>query len=53
MILLWRFAISVIKGRGLAIVETAETIRNPARKPRRVLDFLKLTDNVAMRPAPG
>ena len=45
-----RFAIGVIKGRGLAV---AETMRNLARNPRRVLDFLKMTDNVAPRPAPG
>ena len=24
-----------------------------ARKPRRVIDFLKMTDNVAPRPAPA
>ena len=45
-----RFAIGVIKGRGLAV---AETMRNLARNPRRLLDFLKMTDNVAPRPAPG
>ena len=50
MTLLRRFAIGVIKGRGLAV---AETMRNLARNPRRVLDFLKMTDNVAPRPAPG
>ena len=44
-----RFAIGVIKGRGLAV---AQTMRNLARNPRRVLDFLKMTDNVAPRPAP-
>ena len=45
-----RFAIGLIKGRGLAL---AETMRNLARNPRRVLDFLKMTDNVVPRPAPG
>ncbi len=45
-----RFAIGLIKGRRLAV---AETMRNLARNPRRVLDFLKMTDNVAPRPAPG
>ncbi len=50
MTLLRRFAIGVIKGRGLAV---AQTMRNLARNPRRVLDFLKMTDNVAPRPVPG
>ena len=50
MTLLCRFAIGLIKGRGLAVVET---MRNLARKPRRVIDFLKMTDNVAPRPAPA
>ena len=50
MTLLRRFAIGVIKGRGLAV---AETMRNLARNPRRVLDFLKMTDNTVPRPAPG
>ena len=45
-----RFAIGLIKGRGLAV---AQTMRNLARNPRRVLDFLKMTDNAAPRPAPG
>ena len=45
-----RFAIGLIKGRGLAL---AEAMRNLARNPRRVLDFLKMTDNVVPRPAPG
>ena len=45
-----RFAIGLIKGRGLAV---AQTMRNLARNPRRVLDFLKMTDNVAPRPRPG
>ena len=44
-----RFAIVLIKGRGLAV---AGTMCNLARNPRRVLDFLKMTDNVAPRPAP-
>ena len=35
-----RFAIGLIKARGLAV---AETMRNLARNPRRVLDFLKMT----------
>lgn len=45
-----RFAIGLIKGRGLTV---AETMRNLARNPRRVLDLLKMTNNVAPRPAPG
>ena len=45
-----RFAIGLIKGRGPAL---AEAMRNLARNPRRVLDFLKMTDNVVPRPAPG
>ena len=45
-----RFAIGLIKGRGLAV---AQTMRNLARNPRRVLDFLNMTDNVAPRSAPG
>ena len=36
-----RFAIGIIKARGLAV---AETMRRLARNPRRVLDFLKMTD---------
>ena len=48
MTLLRRFAIGLIKARG-----PAETMRNLARKPRRVLDFLKMTDNVVPRPAPA
>ena len=47
---LHRFAIGLIKGRGLVL---AEAMRNLARNPRRVLDFLKMTDNVVPRPAPG
>ena len=45
-----RFAIGLIKGCRLA---HAEAMRNLARNPRRVLDFLKMTDNVVPRPAPG
>ena len=45
-----RFAIGLIKARGLAV---AETMRRLARDPRRVLDFLKMTANTAPRPAPG
>ena len=50
MTLLRRFAIGLIKGRKLAV---AETMRNLARNPRRILDFLKMTGNTAPRPAPG
>jgi len=50
MTLLRRFAIGVIKARGLAV---AETMRKLARNPRRVLDFLKMTANVAPPPVPG
>ena len=45
-----RFAIGLIKARGLAV---AETMRNLARNPRRVLDFLKMTANATPRAAPG
>ena len=45
-----RFAIGLIKGRGLAV---AGTMRNLARNPRRVLDFLKMTANATPRAAPG
>ena len=45
-----RFAIGLIQGRGRAV---AETMRNLARNPRRVLDFLKMTANVRQRAAPG
>ena len=45
-----RFAIGIIKARGLAV---AETMRRLARNPRRVFDFLKMTGNAAPRPAPG
>ena len=45
-----RFAIGLIKARGLAV---AETMRRLARNPRRVLDFLKMTANTAPRAAPG
>lgn len=45
-----RFAIGLIKARGLAV---AETMRRLARNPRRVLDFLKMANNAAPRPAPA
>ena len=45
-----RFAIGLIKARGLAV---AETMRNLARNPRRVLDFLKMTANACPQAAPG
>ena len=45
-----RFAIGLIKARGLAV---AETMRNLARNPRRVLDFLKMTANACPQTAPG
>ena len=45
-----RFAIGLIKGRGLAV---AETMRRLARHPRRVLDLLKMTANTAPRPVPA
>ncbi len=45
-----RVAIGLIKGRGRAV---AQTMRTLARTPRCVLDFLKMTDNIAPRPAPG
>ena len=45
-----RFAIGLIKARGLGV---AETMRNLARNPRRVLDFLKMTANATPRAAPG
>ena len=44
------FAIGLIQGRGLGV---AETMRNLARNPRRVLDFLKMTANAGWRAAPG
>ena len=44
-----RFAIGLIQGRGLGV---AETMRNLARNPRRVLDFLKMTANASRRAAP-
>ena len=50
MTVLRRFAISLIQGRGLGV---AQTLRRLARNPRRVLDFLKMTANVAPRPVPG
>ena len=45
-----RFAIGLIKGRRLAL---AEAMRNLARNPRRVLDFLKMTETSSrdQRPA--
>ena len=45
-----RFAIGLIKARSLAV---AETMRNLARNPRRVLDFLKMTANACPQAAPG
>ncbi len=50
MIRLRRFSIGLIKARGLGV---AETMRNLAGKPRRGLDFLKMTNNAAPQPAPG
>ena len=44
-----RFAIGLIKGRGLGV---AETMRKLARNPRRVRDFLKMTGNTYRRAAP-
>ena len=41
-----RFAIGLIKARGLAV---AETMRRLSRNPRRVLDFLKMTASRAGR----
>ena len=45
-----RFAIGLIKARGLAV---AETMRRLSRNPRRVLDFLKMTANACPRAAPA
>ena len=45
-----RFAIGIIQSRGLAV---AETMRRLARNPRRMLDFLKMTDNASPNPATG
>ena len=45
-----RFAIGLIKARGLGV---AQTMRKLARNPRRVLDFLKMTANSSPRTAPG
>ncbi len=45
-----RFAIGIIQSRGLAV---AETMRHLARNPRRMLDFLKMTDNARPNPATG
>ena len=44
-----RFAIGLIKARGLAV---AETMRRLSRNPRRVLDFLKMTPTPARGPRP-
>ena len=46
--LLRRFAIGLIKARGLAV---AETMRRLGRDVRRVLDFLKMTGNARPRPS--
>ena len=43
-----RFAIGLIKGRGL---EVASTVRRLARNVRAVLDFLKMTGNTQPRTA--
>ena len=43
-----RFAIGLIRQRGL---EVAETMRAMARKPRRVLDMLRMTGNTRPRTA--
>ena len=45
-----RFAIGLICGRGLPV---AQTMRQLARNPRRLLDWLKMTANVCPRAAPG
>lgn len=45
-----RFAIGLIHGRGLPV---AQTMRQLARSPRRLLDFLKMTANACPRAAPG
>ena len=45
-----RFAIGLIHQRGLGV---AQTMRNLARNPRRVLDFLKMTANTLPHTAPG
>ena len=45
-----RFVIGLIKGRGIAV---AETMRNLARNPRRVLDFLKMTANASRQAVSG
>ena len=36
-----------------AVPGMGETMRNLARNPRRVLDFLKMTANACQRAAPG
>ena len=43
-----RFAIGLIKQRGM---EVAETMRAVARKPRRALDLLRMTGNTRPRTA--
>ena len=50
MTCLRRFAIGLIHRRGLSV---AQTMRNLARNPRRVLDFLKMTANACPQTAPG
>ena len=44
-----RFAIGIIRARGLPV---AETMRSLARLPRRLLDFLKMTGNTCRTPVP-
>lgn len=43
-----RFAIGLVKQRGM---EVAETMRAVARKPRRALDLLRMTGNTRLRTA--
>ena len=50
MTCLRRFAIGLICRRGLPV---PQTMRNLARNPRRVLDFLKMTANSSHMPAPA
>ena len=45
-----RFAIGLIYWRGLPV---AQTVRQLARSPRRLLDLLKMTANVRPRAAPA
>ena len=45
-----RFAVGLLQGRGLGV---AETMRDLARNPRRVLDLLKVTANARPWAAPG